>query len=156
VAGISDTNVALFGQVNTAGVDLMNLQLGAALKLAVTSAGMVKSIGIVPTPVTLTPAGGNITSDASLGTHFRVTLAGDLNLNTPSNPSDGQRIVWEFIQDGAGNHVLTLTAGAGGFALGADISTVVLSTTASKIDYMTTIYNATNDRHYVVAFVKGY
>lgn len=150
------TGTAFKGVVTGAATALMTLWNNLTQVLKVTINGLIECAGVVPTPVTLTPAAGHVATDAALGTHFRFTLAGDLTLDVPTNPTDGQRIVWEMTQDGAGSHVLTLAGGAGGFALGADISAVVLTTTASKTDFMTTIYNSTANKHYVVAFVKGY
>jgi len=94
-----------------------------------------------------------IATDASLGDYFRVTLGGNRTLGEPSNPSDGQRVLWEFIQDGSGSRTITLNAI---FALGTDISSVTLTTTPSKRDFMYAVYNSTADKWYVVGFVKGY
>lgn len=107
------------------------------------------------TPQTLTDA-TTIATDASVGTHFRVTLGGNRTLAAPTNPTDGQRILWEFIQDATGSRTITLTTGTNGFALGTDISSVILTTTAGKHDFMGAIYNATAQRWYVIAFVRGY
>ncbi len=103
-------------------------------------------------PVTLTDA-TTIATDASLGTHFRVTLGGNRTLGNPTNPTDGQKIMWEIIQDATGSRTLTLDTN---FALGADITTVTLSTTASKRDFIGAVYNQAAGKWYVIAFVKGY
>lgn len=103
-------------------------------------------------PVTLTDA-ATIATDASKGKHFRVTLGGNRTLGNPTNLFDGQQIVWEFIQDATGNRTITLDSN---FALGADISAIVLSTAANKRDFMTAIYNAAATKWFVVGFVKGY
>jgi hypothetical protein len=94
-----------------------------------------------------------IATDASLGRYFRVTLGGNRTLGAPTNPVDGQRVVWEFIQDATGTRTLALNAV---FALGTDIATVTLTTTASKRDFLGAIYNSTAAKWYVLAFVKGY
>ena len=52
-------------------------------------------------PVTLTDA-ATIATDASTGTWFRVTLAGNRTLGNPTNPTDGQMVVWELIQEHVG------------------------------------------------------
>ena len=98
-----------------------------------------------------------IALDASLANHFRVTLAGNRTLGVPTNPVDGQRIMIEVIQDATGSRTLTLTTGSNGaFAYGADITTITLSTAANARDFIGAVYNATAQRWYVVAFVKGY
>lgn len=110
-------------------------------------------IGLVPwAPVALTDA-ATIATDASLGTHFRVTLAGNRTLGNPTNPIDGQRCVWELIQDGTGSRTITLGSN---FALGTSIATVTLTTTASKRDFLGAIYNSTAGKWYITAFSKGY
>jgi hypothetical protein len=100
--------------------------------------------------------GANIALDASLGNHFRVTLAGNRTLNAPTNPVDGQRIHVEFIQDATGSRTITLTTGALGFAFGTDIPSITLTTTANLRDFIECVYNSTAQRWYVVRFVKGY
>jgi hypothetical protein len=107
-------------------------------------------------PVTLTDA-ATIATDASLGNHFRVTLGGNRTLGAPTNVTDGQRVIWELIQDATGSRTITLTTGsAGSFALGTDIASVTLTTTAAKRDFLGAIYNSTAQRWFVIAFVKGY
>ena len=94
-----------------------------------------------------------VATDASLGTYFRVTLAGNRTLGTPTNPTDGQRILWEFTQDGTGSRTLTLSSA---FIFGADITSITLSTDASKKDIMGAIYNSGLSKWLVVAFTKGF
>lgn len=58
-----------------------------------------------------------------------------------------------MIQSSSGSDTLGLTAN---FGLGTDISTVVLSTVASKRDFLGVIYNEITNKLYCVAWVKGY
>jgi hypothetical protein len=111
------------------------------------------AIGLVPwAPVALTDA-ATIATNAALGNHFRVTLGGNRTLGNPTNPTDGQRVIWELIQDGTGSRTITLDTA---FALGTTISAVTLTTTASKRDFLGAIYNATAAKWYVIAFTKGF
>jgi len=110
------------------------------------------NIPLVLPPVTLTDA-ATIATDASLGNHFRVTLGGNRTLGNPTNPTDGQKAMWELIQDATGSRTITLGAN---FALGTDVSAVTLSTTANKRDFLGAVYNSTAGKWYVIAFVKGY
>ena len=105
-----------------------------------------------PVVYALTDA-ATIATDASLGNHFRVTLGGNRTLGAPTNPTDGQRCVWELIQDATGSRTITLNAI---FALGTDIATVTLSTAANKRDFLGAVYNSTAAKWYVIAFVRGY
>jgi hypothetical protein len=110
-------------------------------------------VGLVPwAPVALTDA-ATIATDASLGTHFRVTLGGNRTLGNPTNPTDGQRCIWELIQDATGSRTITLGSN---FALGTSIAAVTLTTTASKRDFLGAIYNSTAGKWYVTAFSKGF
>lgn len=103
-------------------------------------------------PITLTDA-ATIATNALLGKRFRVTLGGNRTLGNPTNGTDGQMCVWEIIQDATGSRTLSLGTK---FAFGTDIPSITLSTTASKRDFLTAIYNSSADKWYVVNFVKGY
>lgn len=107
---------------------------------------------VSPKVVALTDA-ATIAVDATLGNHFRVTLGGNRTLGNPTGAVDGQLLTFELIQDATGTRILTLDTK---YALGTDIAAVVLTTTASKRDFVTCKYNSTADKFYVVAFVKGY
>lgn len=110
------------------------------------------NLPVVLPPVALTDA-ATIATDASLGNHFRVTLGGNRTLGNPTNPTDGQKILWELIQDGTGSRTISLDTN---FALGTDITSVTLTTTAGKRDFLGAVYNAAAGKWYVIAFTKGY
>jgi hypothetical protein len=97
--------------------------------------------------------GATIATDCSLANHFRVTLGGNRTLSAPTNPTDGQKVTWEFIQDATGSRTITLDSS---FVFGTDVTGVTLSTTANKRDFMGAIYNSTTAKWYVVSFAKGY
>lgn len=103
-------------------------------------------------PVTLTDA-TTVATNAALGNHFRVTLGGNRTLGNPTNAVDGQRILWEIIQDGTGTRTITLDTK---FVLGTDLTAVTLSTAINKRDFLGAFYNSATDKFYVTAFVKGY
>ena len=103
-------------------------------------------------PIVLTDA-ATIATDASLGNHFRVTLGDNRTLGNPTNSTDGQKVIWEFVQDVTGSRTITLDTR---FGLGTDITAVTLTTTANKRDFMTAIYNMGVGTWYVVGFVKEY
>lgn len=119
------------------------------------SDGIVSSKHIVAGVVALTDA-ATIAVDASLGNHFRVTLGGNRTMGVPSNPTNGQRIMFEIVQDGTGSRTITFAGGAGGYSFGTDITGVTLTTTASKRDFVGAVYNSTANTWYIIAFVKGY
>ncbi len=103
-------------------------------------------------PVPLTDA-TTITTDAKRGNHFRVTLAGNRTLANPTNLADGQKLLYEFVQDATGGRTITLGTK---FAFGSDITSIVLSTGAGKRDYLGVVYHLAADKLYVIAFAKGY
>ena len=119
------------------------------------SDGVVSSKKLTAGVVALTD-GASIAVDASLGNHFRVTLGGNRTIAVPSNPTDGQKIIFELIQDATGTRTITFTGGAGGFAYGTDITGVTLTTTANKRDFVGAVYNSTANLWYIIAFTKGY
>jgi len=107
---------------------------------------------LLPAPVALTDA-TTIATDASLGSHFRVTLGGNRTLGNPTNLSDGQKLLWELIQDATGSRTITLGSN---FALGTDLPAVTLTTTASKRDFLGGIYNSTAGKIFVTSLMRGY
>lgn len=120
-----------------------------------TFTGTLTAPRIIRPPVALTDA-ATIATNAALGNRFRVTLAGNRTLGAPTNPTDGQEAIWEFIQDATGSRTITLDTGTGGFVLGTDITSVTLTTTASKHDFIGAIYNSTMNKWCVVSVVKGF
>lgn len=110
---------------------------------------------VVDNPFVLTDA-ATINTDASQSNRFRVTLGGNRTLAAPSNPSDGQQCVWEFIQDATGSRTITLDTGTGGFAFGTDIVSITLTTTANKRDFMTATYSSALNKWLVLGFLRGY
>lgn len=101
--------------------------------------------------VPLTDA-ATIATDVSIGSLFRVTLGGNRTLGNPTNPVDGQRVMWELIQDATGSRTLALDTK---FVVSPDIGTITLSTTATRRDHLGAVYNATADKWDIIAFVRG-
>lgn len=108
--------------------------------------------GIAVNAVALTDA-ATIAVDASLGNYFRVTLGGNRTLGAPSNPSDGQHIIVEVIQDGTGSRTLAYNAI---YSFSTDIPSPTLTTTLNKRDFLGFKYNSTADKWYCLAVVKGF
>ncbi len=105
-----------------------------------------------PAPVALADA-ATIAVDATKGNHFSVTLGGNRTLGNPTGLVDGQKLLFELIQDATGSRTITLGSA---YALGTDVSAVVLTTTAGKRDFMGTVYRSGTSKLYVVGFSKGY
>lgn len=119
------------------------------------SVGYVTSGGLfvaTPPAVALTDA-ATIATDASLGNTFAVTLAGNRTLGNPTNPVHGQKVIWRLKQDATGGRTITLDTA---FRFGTDVTGITLSTAANKVDYMGAVYDSTDAKWDVIAFVKGY
>jgi len=172
IAGLTATTDNMIMSVASAWASRTPAQVKAALAIAQSDvSGLVAALALlaplasptltgtvtlsgrqVSTPDTLTDA-ATIAVDASLGNDFKVTLGGNRTLGNPTNPTDGQKIVFAIRQDGTGSRTLALGAD---YRLGTDITAVTLSTAANKTDYLGVRYNSTDSKWDVIAFVKGY
>src|SRR6266436_2711166 len=65
-----------------------------ASRASAAPATTVEQGAVAPTVVALTDA-ATIAVNASLGNDFRVTLGGNRTMGTPSNPADGEQIVFQ-------------------------------------------------------------
>jgi hypothetical protein len=105
----------------------------------------------ISVPVALTDA-ATIATDASLGKTFTVTLGGNRTLGAPTNPTNGQKIIYRIKQDATGSRTLAYNAI---FRFSADIPSPTLTTTVAKTDYLGFIYNATDTKWDILAINKG-
>ena len=112
--------------------------------------GVKWALPVANAPVILTFA-DPLATNAALGNHFRCTLTNDFTLSNPTGAVEGQRIIWELIQDGTGSRLITLDTKfvAGPF-------TVTLTTTLNKRDFLEVVYSSSADKFYVINFTKGY
>lgn len=117
----------------------------------ITAAEITLSKRISGAPVALTDA-ATIATDASLGNHFRVTLGGNRTLGNPTNPVDGQRCIWEFLQDGTGTRTITFDTQ---FDFGTDLTGFTLSTAAGTRDFIMAVYNGATTQWDVLAGSHG-
>lgn len=151
VDNTSDANKPVSTATQTA-LDLKAPLASPALTGTVTAVNLTMSGRQLNTPVALTDA-ATIAVNAALGNDFTVTLGGNRTLGNPTNPSNGQKILFAIRQDGTGSRTLTLDSD---YRLGTDISAVVLSTAINKTDYLGVRYNGTDSKWDVLAFVKAY
>jgi hypothetical protein len=93
-----------------------------------------------------------VVTDASLGNSFRIVLGGNRTLANPTNPTDGQRILWRFTQDVTGGRTLTFGSA---FLFSADVQPS-LSLLSGKTSYMAAVYDAASLSWAVTRFVGGY
>lgn len=128
--------------------DLMDLYLNHAhLGIAYDQSKFIPN-----TPIPLVDQ-AEIECNAATGDHFYVTLGGDRTLANPRNLRDGQKIIFEIIQDGTGSRLLTLDSK---FTFGATLTSITLSTAPGAHDFIGCKYNLKDDKLFVVAFQDGY
>lgn len=151
VDNTSDATKPISTATQTA-LDLKAPLANAALTGTTTVVNVTQSGRYLSTPDALAFA-TTIVIDAAQGNDFTLTLTGPATLGNPSNPSNGQKILFAIRQDGTGNHTLVLDTA---YRLGTDIPAVTLSTAANKTDYLGCRYNSADSKWDVIAFVKGY
>jgi hypothetical protein len=105
---------------------------------ATVNATTAQLFGFAP-PVALTDA-ATITTDASLGSSFSVTMGGSRTFANPTNLQVGRTYRWEISQDGTGSRVATWGT------LFTFSGSSVLTTTASALDILTAYYDGTKLR----------
>lgn len=119
---------------------------------AATAATTVEQGALAPSVVNL-PDAATIALDASAGNDFRVTIAGNRTLGTPTNPTDGQKMVVQVTQGSGGGFTLSYS---GGFEFSTALPLPALSTTAGNTDLLAFIYNAAKGKWLLAAFVAGF
>lgn len=147
----ADAAAVISGTANPSGTTIRKRIVGSGTG----TISVLRPAGVnAPSQVIALTDAATIATDASRGSHFKVTMAGDRTLGVPTIPTDGQRAVWEVVASG-GARTLTLAGGAGGFVFGSDI-TALTATVSGKTDFIGAMYSATANAWRVVAYVKGY
>ena len=124
----------------------------AALSPYLLKAGGTMTGAFIESVSTLTDA-ANISVDATLGNIFTVTLGGNRTLSNPTGAVNGQRLTFRVTQDGSGNRTLAFDTK---FRFGTDLTSITLSTSANKTDYIGVIYHGADDKFDIVAIMKGF
>jgi hypothetical protein len=126
-------------------------ELGASPKGSFASvAALLKTLNTV---VALTD-GATPALNAALGHIFTLSAGGNRTIAVPSNAVTGQKIIIRHYANGAAR-TLALNTGANGFRFGLDI-TALTETASGKTDYIGCIWNATDSKWDVVAYIKGF
>jgi IPT/TIG domain len=123
--------------------------LAEGLSSTATAATTTEPGAVAPAVVALTDA-PTIAVNASLGNDFRVTIAASRTMGNPTNAVDGQKIVLQITQGGAGS--CTITWGSA-YDFSTALPQPTLSTSVGQTDLLAFIYNATLGRWLFVAFV---
>jgi hypothetical protein len=112
----------------------------------------VQQGALAPTVVMLTDA-PTIAVDASLGDDYRVTIAASRVMGSPTNPSDGQQIIFQVTQGTAGSSTITWDSG---YEFSAGLPQPTLSTAAGDTDLLGFVYNEARGMWLLAAFVNGF
>ena len=147
-------------------VTLTNAATAGAPKLAATGGdtnihldfdskgtGVIRPQHAVVNKVVALTDGVNISTDASLGNIFTVTLAGNRTMDNPTNATDGQTFIYKIKQDATGSR--TITWGAN-FRGSTDVALPTLTTTAAYVDYVMFYYNSAVTKWDCLSANKGF
>lgn len=126
---------------------------GLALLSGAAFTGAVSTTKALTSGVVALTYASTITVNAALGNTFRVTLTGNATMATPSNPADGQMILFEITQDATGGRTLAWSAA---YVAGTDVAFPTLSTTAGRIDTFGYKYYAANNVWRLLAYARGF
>lgn len=127
-------------------------EITASPASAAEQATTVEPGALAPVVVHLTDA-TTIAVDASLGNDFRVTIAGNRTMGTPSNPTNGEQIIFQITQ---GTGAPFTIRWASGYQFSAALSQPTLSTSAGQTDLLGFVYNATTGTWLLAAFLNGF
>lgn len=127
-------------------------EVTAAPASAATQGTTVEPGAVSPAVVHLTDA-ATIAVDASLGNDFRVTIGGNRTMGTPSNPADGQQIIFQITQGTGAPFTITW---ASGYEFSTGLPQPTLSSSAGHTDLVGFVYNATTGTWLLAAFLNGF
>jgi hypothetical protein len=127
-------------------------EITASPASAATQATTVASGGLAPAVVHLTDA-GTIAVDASLGNDFRLTIAGNRTMGTPSSPANGDQIIFQITQGTGAPYTITWSSG---YQFSAALPQPTLSASAGLTDLLGFVYNATTGTWLLAAFLNGF
>ena len=115
-------------------------------------ADTIEQGALAPAVVKLTDA-PTIAVNASLGNDFRVTVNGNRAMGNPSNPVNGQQILFQITQGAGGS--FTITWGSA-YDFSVALPQPTLSTAAGQTDLLGFIYNAAKSSWLLAAFLNGF
>lgn len=127
--------------------------LGVAASGANTDITSLTSVAVLGLKVAILTDGATVNTNAALGNIFDLTMAGDRTIANPTNPVDGQRILYRLRQDATGTRIPTWGAN---FRFSADIPQPVLSTTANKLDRIAFEYTSADTKWDCIGVSRGY
>jgi hypothetical protein len=128
--------------------------IGTDTTKAVTSAGVDAALVVGAGPITLADA-TTISTDASLSNYFRVTISDNRTLGAPTNPTDGQRAMWEITASGGRYTISPAIGSSGAFKFGSDFS-VIPAINASTTTFIGAVYRSSTSRWHILSVGSGH
>jgi hypothetical protein len=125
----------------------------AELDANIVTTGTFATGGSSTAAVAALTSGTTISVDASQGNTFTITLTGADTLANPTNPTDGQRVIFAVTQGSGGSH--TLSYGTA-YEFSASLPAPTLSTSAGVTDYLGFVYSAAAGQWRFLAFQGGF
>jgi hypothetical protein len=98
--------------------------------------------------------GSTISPDASAASTFSISIAGTTTINGPSNPTDGQKVIFQLIYGGTG-HTVTFATGSGNFKFGTTVPSYPAGS-INTVDYIGAIYYSSSSVWHVVSLSQGF
>jgi hypothetical protein len=138
--------------VGAAAAGAVLAEITASPASAAAQATIVETGGLAPAVVYLTDA-ATIAVDASLGNDFRVTIAGNRTMGTPSNPTNGEQIIFQITQGTGAPFTVTW---ASGYEFSSALPQPTLSSSAGQTDLLGFVYNSSMGTWLFAAFLNGF
>lgn len=97
--------------------------------------------------------GATVATDAATGDIFTLTTTQNFTMSNPTNPTNGQIIIYKIKQDGGGGNVITWDSN---FRGSTDVPLPVLTTTGDYVDYIEFIYDSSVTKWNCLAYNLGF
>ncbi len=104
-------------------------------------------------PVSVLTDAASVVTNALLGALFTLTPTQNFTMANPTNPTNGQKIIYKIKQDSTGSRVITWDTA---FRGSTDVALPVLTTTANFVDYITFVYDSAVSKWNCLAVNKGF
>jgi hypothetical protein len=138
--------------VGAAAVGALLAEVTARPASAAEQTATIEPGGVAPAVVHLTDA-ATIAVDASVGNDFRVTIAGNRTMSTPSNPANGEQIIFQITQGTGAPYTLSW---ASGYEFSAALPAPTLSSSAGQTDLLGFVYNSSTGTWLFAAYLNGF
>jgi hypothetical protein len=115
-------------------------------------ANVTSALARARAPQAVTYSGTNVTTDARLGTLFRINATNDFRLHKPTGAYDGQGFLYWIKQHVGGTNTVTMTSGD--FVPPVGASSVVLSVTNGCVDQFVGIWDASINKVRIGSYMR--